>query len=291
MPDHPKNPAQPKSALTTSQEAIIIALSNNLLLPLNDLLLVAQEFLHPDISLSALANCLKKQKHSNQQHNEDEQHQYETFKSYDLGFIHINVEKLPVILEKRQRYLFIATDRATHWAYSEIFDACETASAVDFLHRLSKAAPFTISRVITEKSPIFTHGLDEKKPSQEHDFAQLCKKLDIQHLLTKASGSGIENILDHDEWLSSVQESKHFVSGETLEESLKRYQSIYNDKIPQINLGRISPAQALEKWHKAESETMRTKKTFKISGTQLLIIWVVWVSIALIFASQAMQVK
>jgi hypothetical protein len=283
-------PAQESGNLTKTQEIIIIALSKNLLLPLNDLLVVVQAFLKPGITLSTLANCLKEQKTTADKGHlaEDDQHQYKAFKSYDLGFVHINVGKLPIIKAgEPQAYLFIAVDRATHWVYSEVLDENDTLSAIEFLYRLGKAVPFKITRVLTEKNSTFAFLSDEPESVGKHQFEQACNRLDIQHLITRQSGVDSYDLIDQNELLSSLEENGYFKPGQTLRETIEQYQAIYNEQIPQINLGHISPAQALERWLKMESETLRTKKAFKISGTQLLIIWIVWIAITLFFASQA----
>ncbi|MBF0454098.1 MAG: IS481 family transposase [Magnetococcales bacterium] len=281
--------------LTATQEAIALALSKNLLLPLNDLLVVVQAFVHPNISLSALARCLRKHKTAagkevSTQGDESQLH-YQTFKSYDVGFIHLNSEPLPALTDgQEERSLLIATDRATHWVYCEVCDTLETTAPTAFLHRLAEVAPFKITRVLTEESERFTDGSRERKPTGLHPFDVACKKWDIQHLLAEPTPPTLKQIsADPASFLDAIKQSRYFQPDENLDETLKRYVTLYNEEIAQINLDHATPSQALKKWFENESATMRTKKAFKLSGVQLLMIWIGWLAITLFFASQAMN--
>jgi hypothetical protein len=52
------------TTLTPAQEAIVVALRSLTLLPLDDLVAVVREFIHPDVSRSGLDRCLRR--HSDQ---------------------------------------------------------------------------------------------------------------------------------------------------------------------------------------------------------------------------------
>ena len=56
--DRSHTPHKPQTTLTPAQEAIAVALRRALLLPLDDLLAVAREFLNTDVSRSGLDRCL-----------------------------------------------------------------------------------------------------------------------------------------------------------------------------------------------------------------------------------------
>ncbi|MBF0444706.1 MAG: hypothetical protein HQL68_03895 [Magnetococcales bacterium] len=281
------------NTLTKSQETILIALSKNMLLPLNDLLIIAQEFIQEDISISDLASCLKKHNSSHENEdklqNRDNQQLYKTGKNYNLGFINLNIEPLPIVAqEDSQQYLFIAIDMATHWLYFEISDNYDAPFAASFIHNLAKASPFIITRVLTLQNATFTDGSYEKKPTGVHPFDQACNKLDIQHILTQQTGNESIITVNSIEMFTKITGSKHFVANESLYDTLKRYCTIYNEQITQISLEHLTPLQAVQKRQNAKEEVLHTKKPFKLSGVQLLLIWVVWLTITMIFASQAM---
>ena len=49
-----------QTTLSPAQEAVVLAIRETLWLSLDDLLAVAQEFIHPDLTRSALHRCLKR---------------------------------------------------------------------------------------------------------------------------------------------------------------------------------------------------------------------------------------
>jgi len=51
--------------LSPVQEQIVVALRQTLLLPLDDLLAVTREFIHPEVSRSGLSRCLRRHGVSN----------------------------------------------------------------------------------------------------------------------------------------------------------------------------------------------------------------------------------
>ncbi|MBF0380818.1 MAG: hypothetical protein HQL69_07360 [Magnetococcales bacterium] len=281
------------SKLTKTQETILIALSKNMLLPLNDLLVVAQQFLKADISISELANCLKNYnntiENSNKQQNKDGQQLYKASKNYNMGFVNLNIETLPVLdTDKPQQHIYIAIDMATHWLYFEISEKLDSKNSATFLHNLSKAAPFIITRILTLQNQLFTDATDDNKATGEHPFDQACQKLDIQHLLNSQTSGDSGILVEPDELSTKLKNSKHYDAKLGLNDNLKNYGKIYNEQITQISLDHLTPLQAVKKRQEAKEEVLRTKKPFKLSGVQLLIIWIVWLAITMIFASQAM---
>jgi len=59
--DRPHTPHQPATTLNPLQEFVVVELRKLLLLPLDDLLVVAREFVCPALSRSALDRCLRRQ--------------------------------------------------------------------------------------------------------------------------------------------------------------------------------------------------------------------------------------
>src|SRR5690625_1960125 len=58
--DRSHTPHRLQTTLTPAQEAVVVELRRLLLLPLDDLLVVAREFLNPDVSRSGLDHCLRR---------------------------------------------------------------------------------------------------------------------------------------------------------------------------------------------------------------------------------------
>jgi transposase InsO family protein len=174
-----------------------------LLLPLDDLLAVAREFLNPDLSRSGLDRCLRRHGVSNlnalRPKTPTEPHK--AFKTYEPGFLHVDVKYLPQMADKTtRRYLFVAIDRATRWVFVRIMPAKTAANARKFLRDLHRACPIRITKILTPSHRLqandcramdngkeFTDRLFASRaraPSGEHDFDLLCAELGIEHRLT-----------------------------------------------------------------------------------------------------------
>ena len=96
----------------------MIELPRTLLLPLDDLLAVFLEFIHPRLTRSALDRCLRRHGVSRladlRSAEPSEEVKAKPFKAYDPGYIHIDYKYLPKMPDESQRrYLFVAIDRAT----------------------------------------------------------------------------------------------------------------------------------------------------------------------------------
>ena len=112
-----------QTTLTSAQETIVVHLRRTLLLPLDDLLAVTREFLCPDVSRSGLDRCLRRHGvgnlHALKPATPQEPHK--AFKSYEPGYLHMDVKYLPQMQdETKRRYLFVAIDRATRWVFVAI---------------------------------------------------------------------------------------------------------------------------------------------------------------------------
>jgi len=102
---------------------VVVALRKTLLLSLDDRLVVTREFIHPEVSRSGPGRRLRR--HGVADLNallpkeEGPKTPVKTFKAYELGFVHVDINYLPQMPDADQRtYLFAAIDRATRWGLS-----------------------------------------------------------------------------------------------------------------------------------------------------------------------------
>ena len=142
-----------QTTLTPAQELVVVELRKTLLLPLDDLLVVTREFIHPEVSRSALNRCLRRHGVANLKallpKEEGPKTPVKRFKAYKPGFVHVDIKYLPQMPDQDQRTdLFAAIDRATRWVYVEILKDKSATSASGFLKRLIDKAPFIINRVV-----------------------------------------------------------------------------------------------------------------------------------------------
>ena len=145
--DRSHTPHRLQTTLSPAQEVIAVELRKTLWIPLDDLLVVMREFVHPQLSRSALDRCLRRHGVGNLQELKPKapKPSHKSFKAYDPGFLHIDVKYLPQMAdESSRRYLFVAIDRATRWVFVAIKKDKTARSAAAFLNALHQACPLQI---------------------------------------------------------------------------------------------------------------------------------------------------
>jgi len=113
--DEPMGPKTPKSTvLTPAEEAIVVAFRQKTLLPLDDVLGCLKDAI-PNLSRSALHRCL--QRHGvSRLPVEETQERRKRFKTYEIGYVHIDSCELRHAQGKL--VMFLAIDRANdYWAH------------------------------------------------------------------------------------------------------------------------------------------------------------------------------
>ncbi len=190
--DHSHTAHRLQTTLTESQEAVVVELRRSLLLPLDDLLVITREFLNPDVSRSGLDRCLRRHGISRladliPKEEAGAKTKPKTFKSYEPGFVHIDIKYLPQMPdESSRRYLFVAIDRASRWVYLELKRSKSSKAATSFLSRVVAKAPFRITKLLTDNDKAFTDRFSaagERKPTGNHVFDKVCAEQNIEHRL------------------------------------------------------------------------------------------------------------
>ena len=120
----------------------------------------------------------------------------EKFKSYPIGYFHIDIAE--VRTAEGKLYLFVAIDRTSKFAFVELHERATTRIAADFLNALVKAVPYQIHTVLTDNGLHFTDPaggalspaeikqmMTSQQPFRAHAFELACARNDIDHRLTK----------------------------------------------------------------------------------------------------------
>lgn len=157
---HPAHRLQ--TVLTPAQETVVVHLRRTLLLPLDDLLAVTREFICPHVSRSGRDRCLRRHGAGNLNALKPQEPAVadQAFKSYEPGYVHMDVKYLPQMQdESRRRYLFVAIDRATRWVFVQLKANKTAASAQAFLKAVHKACPIKINKLLTDNGKEFTDRL------------------------------------------------------------------------------------------------------------------------------------
>ena len=194
--DVPTGPREAKSTvLTLEQEAVIVAFRRHTLLPLDDCLYALQASI-PNLTRSSLHRCLQRHGISRLPQVEGEKTAKSKFKTYPIGYFHIDIAE--VRTEEGKLHLFVGIDRTSKFAFVELHEKATTRVAGDFLRHLIAAVPYRVHTVLTDNGIHFTtagaggSGVPEIKRAmaagelfRAHSFELACAQNDVDHRLTK----------------------------------------------------------------------------------------------------------
>ena len=254
-----------QTTLSPAQEWLVVAVRKTLLLSLDDLLAVTREFINPAVSRSGLDRCLRRHGVSRLKDlmpDTEPKPSPKKFKSYEVGYVHVDVKYLPQMPDESQRkYLFVAIDRASRWVYLEVLPDQSIASAQRFLKNLIAQAPFEIRIILTDNGKTFTDRFcrtGERKPTGKHGFDQTCKQHHIEHRLTKPMHPQTNGMVERfNRRISDVLKRTSFASALELEQTLQRYLFVYNHHIPQKALEHQVPFDKLKETYLCKPELFR----------------------------------
>jgi len=194
--DRRTGPRAPRSTvLSIEDEAIIVAFRRHTLLPLDDCLYALQATI-PHLTRSSLHRCLQRHGISQLPDVEGTKPLKSKFKTYPIGFFHIDIAE--VRTEEGKLHLFVAIDRTSKFTFVELHAKATTRIAADFLRHLIAAVPYKIHTVLTDNGIHFTtpgaggsavaaikEAIANGYPFRAHAFEFACAKHDIDHRLTK----------------------------------------------------------------------------------------------------------
>src|ERR1041384_1137253 len=185
--DLPTDPSRPKSTvLSIEEEAMIVPFRRHTLLPLDDCFYALQSRL-PHLTRSSLHRCLKRHGISRLPDTEGERLSRGSFKSYPIGYIHVDIAE--VRTEESKLYLFVAVDRTSKFAFVALHEKADRPTAAGFLQNLVAALPYRINTVLTDNGLQFADlpHIRHRRPARHrvHPFDELCRANGIDHRLTK----------------------------------------------------------------------------------------------------------
>jgi len=185
--DLPTGPKKPKSTvLSIDDEAIIVAFRRHALLPLDDCLYALQATI-PHLTRSSLHRCLQRHGISRLPEVEGDKPKGKKFKTYPIGFFHIDIAEVQTAEGKL--YLYVAIDRTSKFAFVQLVKKTGRTSASAFLEALIAAVPYKIHTVLTDNGiqftfpPRYVNGPTARYMT--HMFDMRCRENGIEHRLTK----------------------------------------------------------------------------------------------------------
>jgi transposase-like protein len=185
--DLPTGPQEPRSTvLSADDEAVIVAFRRHTLLPLDDCLYALQPTI-PHLSRSSLHRCLQRHGVSRLPEVEGDKRPKKKFKSYPIGFFHIDIAEVQTAEGKL--HLFVAIDRTSKFAFAQLVEKANRVTASAFLVSLIAAVPYKIHTILTDNgiqfrfAPRYADGPTARYMT--HMFDMRCRENGIEHRFTK----------------------------------------------------------------------------------------------------------
>ena len=185
--DLPTGPKDPKSTgLTIEEEAMIVAFRRHTLLPLDDCLYSLQATI-PHLTRSSLHRCLQRHGISRVPEVTGDKPGKKKFKSYPIGYFHIDIAE--VRTAEGKLYMYVAIDRTSKFTFCQLVDKANRKTASAFLVAVIEAVPYKIHTILTDNGIQFTYPPRYKDgPTARymtHMFDMRCRENGIEHRLTK----------------------------------------------------------------------------------------------------------
>lgn len=175
-------PKEPKSTvLSAEEEAIIVAFRKHTLLALDDCLYALQPTI-PHLTRSSLHRCLQRHDISRLPETADDKPVRKTFKSYPIGYFHIDIAEVQTA--QGRLCLFVAIDRTSKFAYVELHENAAKMTVAQFLRNLIEAVPYKVHTILTDNGIQFANRARDIHDTG-HIFDRICDENGIRHRLTK----------------------------------------------------------------------------------------------------------
>ncbi|SKA74306.1 Adenosylmethionine-8-amino-7-oxononanoate aminotransferase [Paucidesulfovibrio gracilis DSM 16080] len=245
-----------RTSFTPDQQALIVEIRRSMLLSLDDLLAVVRMFIQPSCSRSSLDRLLRR-------HGvcriadlvpDPEEHRrvLREYKSYLPGFMRVHERTLPRVQhEEFRKHLFMAVDRSSGWLFLEAREDGSPEEAAAFLRDLSDGAPFHLRRILTADRPLFRPAEEDPDP-----FGLACEELGVEHVTYPARTQESHQPLPDHAGTTASQPSS-FASSEEIEKKLLAHAHVYNNHIPLMTMGRLTPVEKLARFHEAHPDLFK----------------------------------
>jgi len=170
--------------------------------------------------------------------------------------VEIDIKYVPKKIGKKKYYQFTVIDCASRWRYLQIFDDMSNHSAISFLKKVIKTAPFRIRAVKTDNGSCFTNRYTGYKKSTDpfnpklHAFDIICQQLNIIHYLIDPGKPAQQGKVEksHRADQETFYDQTNFDSLEELKFKIKLWNMYYND-LEHCAINLISPNQYLAEFN------------------------------------------
>lgn len=251
--DKPMGNGRANSVLQKEEEELICKTRQLTWFALDDLLLHLKPAI-PKLTRSNLHRCLQYYGLSKVPDQIKPKREKKTFKSYEIGFIHIDITEF--YLQKKKWNLYVAIDRTSKVCYAQLFASKTNQDSLEFLKNVLAFFPYKIHRILTDNGKQFTYRSLPKKqrpPLKRHPFTQLCYQHHIKHKLTPFYSPQTNGQVERMN-LTIKEATLHFFHYETIQQfkhSLAHFLNYYNCKKGLKSLKQQTPYEyVISQWKK-----------------------------------------
>ncbi|GLQ66598.1 hypothetical protein GCM10007870_21820 [Gluconobacter kondonii] len=266
--DQKTGPKEPRSTvLSETDEAMIVAFRRHTLLPLDDCLYALQASI-PHLTRSALHRCLQRHGISRLPDIEGDKPKRQRFKRYPIGFFHIEIAEVQTAEGKL--YLFVAIDRTSKFAVTQLVEKADRKTAWEFLEYFLSIIPYRIHTILTDNGIQFADQPLNRNTawSRPMRFDMICEAHGIEHRLTKPNHPWTNGQVER--MNRTIKEATvkrfHYDSHEQLRTHLNDFMAAYNFGRRLKTLNGLTPYEYVCKIWTSEPERFIINPTHQIPG-------------------------
>ncbi|MFT8355658.1 MAG: IS481 family transposase [Gluconobacter japonicus] len=266
--DQKTGPKEPRSTvLSETDEAMIVAFRRHTLLPLDDCLYALQASI-PHLTRSALHRCLQRHGISRLPDIEGDKPKRQRFKRYPIGFFHIDIAEVQTAEGKL--YLFVAIDRTSKFAVTQLVEKADRKTAWEFLEYLLSIIPYRIHTILTDNGIQFADQPRNRNTASSRPmrFDMICEAHEIEHRLTKPNHPWTNGQVER--MNRTIKEATvkrfHYDSHEQLRTHLNDFMAAYNFGRRLKTLNGLTPDEYVCKIWTSEPERFIINPTHQTQG-------------------------
>jgi hypothetical protein len=268
--DLPMGPQDARSlVLSAEEEAVCVAFRKHTLLPLDDCLYALQATV-PSLTRSSLHRLFQRHGISRQPDMKGEAQPKKKFKSYPIGYFHIDIAE--VRTEEGKLHMFVAIDRTSKFAFVELHERATWAIASQFLRNLAAAIPYQIHTVLTDNGVQFCHPRRYRNgptaTMMGHLFDRVCAENGIEHRLTKPNHPWTNGQVERmNRTLKEATVKRyHYDSRDQLSEHLNNFVAAYNYAKRLKTLKGLTPYEHIIKCWTEKPKSFKSNPTHHMPG-------------------------
>ena len=200
-----------------------------------------------------------------------EKRKRQKFKQYSIGYFHIDIAE--VRTEEGKLFLFVAINRPSKFAVTQLVEKANRKTARDFLERLLEAVPYRIHTILSDNGIQFTEQPRNRNTiySRPMLFDMICEANGIEHRLTKPNhpwtNGQVERMNRMNRMIKDATVKRyHYDSHEQLRSHLADFLDAYNFTRRLKTLSGLTPYEYICKIWTSEPDQFSLNSIHKIQG-------------------------